>query len=138
MNASDKPIGKTISLNTLVASGKAGIITSHYGSILEANAEAAELFNVSSAGAMRNLLLVSYVHRASVNKFRESLNQLRTEKAFSSNGEIRFRARGGKGEFQGLIKSRVLAATNLISILVWEISDAGSIRMPLQKVSGIK
>lgn len=143
MTAPTKLIGEMVSLANLVKPGRAGIITNSYGSILEANAEAAELFNVGSAGAMRNLLLVSYVHRASVNLFRDGLKQLRACKSFDSKGDIRFRLRGGKGEFKSLIRSRVIANGNNIAIMVWEISDANAIINPsgmydMKLASGIK
>ncbi len=143
MIAPTKLIGDMSKLKNLVKPGRAGIITNSYGSILEANAEAAELFNVSSAGAMRNLLLVSYVHRASVSLFRNGLKQLRSCKSFESNGDIRIRPRGGKDEFKALIKSRVIAVGNNIVIMVWEVSDANAVAHPsgmydMKLASGIK
>lgn len=123
-----KLIGDFLNLKRIQTPGKAGLITNQYGSILEANAESAELFNISSTAAMRNALIVSYAHRDSVMGFRKLLNQISKCDNLESNN-LRMRPRGGI-PFKSHIKSRVLAKANNISVIFWEIVNIDILTNP--------
>jgi len=109
-------------LNAYGRPGKAGIVTTGHGSILEANDEAAKLFNVISAKAMKNVLIVSYAHRSSVQNFKSYLHSAKNVDSFSTDLLV-LRPRGGV-PFKAAVSAKVIARGQQIVLLYWEVSVA--------------
>ncbi len=122
MEAPIKLIGNVSYLNAHQRPGKAGIITTGYGSILEGNEDAAALLNVPSGKSMRNALIVSYAHRNSVQDFREQL-KLMQKKDFLATNLLVLRPRGGV-PFKANVTAKVIARSNQIVLIFWELSAA--------------
>jgi hypothetical protein len=120
MEAPIKLIGNVGYLNTYQKPGKAGIVTTGYGSILEANDEAAKLFNVTSSRAMKNVPIVSYAHRSSARDFRALLNGFRSADHLDSNLLV-LRPRSGV-PFKANVIGKVIARGQRIVLIFWEVS----------------
>ncbi len=122
MESPIKILGNVSYLNAHQRPGKAGIVTTGHGSILEGNDEAARLLNVISARSMRNAPIVSYAHRSSAQVFREQLNLLKTQDSLVTNLLV-LRPRGGV-PFRANVTAKVIARGNQILLIFWEISAA--------------
>ncbi len=126
MEAPIKLIGNVGYLNTYQKPGKAGIVTTAHGSILEANDEAAKLFNVTSSRAMKNVPIVSYAHRSSAQDFRDALNRFKFSDHFDSSLLV-LRPRGGT-PFKANVVGKIIARGQQIVLIYWEVSAAMVVR----------
>ena len=115
-----KLIGNVGYLNTYQKPGKASIVTTGYGTILEANDDAAKLLNVVSSRSMKNVQIVSYAHRSSARDFRTLLNRSSYSDHLSSNLLV-LRPRSGV-PFKANVTAKVIARGNRIVLLFWEVS----------------
>ena len=122
MIAPNKLIGNVTSLQNFSTPGQAGVITTHHGAILEANAETALLLNMASHDAMRNALIMSYAHRASVRGMHEAIKRMTKSNNYESK-DLKLRPRSGI-PFQANIKARVIVRNEGMFLIFWELSNA--------------